>query len=593
LILELAFVTVSNMRAVSDVGALGGQRSFDDMGTPLHAVTFCVVDLETTGGSPADCAITEVGAVKLRGGECLGTLQTLVDPGQSIPRSITVLTGITEAMVARAPPIESVLPTLLEFIGGSVIVGHNVRFDIGFLDAALLRAGRSRLANARVDTCALARRLVREEVPDCRLSTLADRFRLGHRPTHRALDDALATGHLLHTLLERAAAYGVLGLDDLLTLATMGGHPQAPKLRLTTGLPRAPGVYVFRDGAGTPLYVGKATNLRARVRSYFSSDDRRKIGPLLRETQSIDHVVCDHPLAAAVEELRLIQRMLPRYNRAGTGARRAAYVRLTLDEPFPRLSVVASPRGRGTIDIGPLGSRRAAAQVVEAIQTAAPLRRCTLAARPGRALRSEPCAPAQLGVALCPCTGEVGVDEYAPAVERVRRGITTEPALLLEPLRDRMDALARAERFEEAADTRDRGAALAAALERQRRVATLWSSGRMVLDVAGAGDQPRRIELRNGRLPADGDDRDDGGDRDDGRTGAAAAAPEPLPFPAAPGATATGELPALAPELAAELACVSSWLDANAHRTRLLHCDGVLASPVRPLPTFRSVERRR
>ena len=159
------------------------QRTFDDLGTPLHQVTFCVIDLETTGGSPADCEITEVGAVKVRGGEVLGSLQTLVNPGAAIPPSITVLTGITEAMVLPAPRIEEVLPSLVEFVGDAVIVGHNVRFDISFLHAALERTGRPRFANAVVDTCALARRLVRDEVPNCRLGTLADRLRLDHRPT--------------------------------------------------------------------------------------------------------------------------------------------------------------------------------------------------------------------------------------------------------------------------------------------------------------------------------------------------------------------------------------------------------------------------
>ena len=163
-----------------------------------------------------------------------------------------------------------------------------------------------------VDTLPLARRLVRDEVPDCRLGTLAHRFRLDHRPTHRALDDAMATADLLHVLLERAAGLGVLGLDDLVALPRMSAHPQAAKLRLTQQLPRAPGVYLFHGAGDEVLYVGKATNLRQRVRSYFGSDDRRKIGPLLRETQRVSCQPPPDPLTAEVLEMRYLHDLAPR-----------------------------------------------------------------------------------------------------------------------------------------------------------------------------------------------------------------------------------------------------------------------------------------
>ena len=298
------------------------QRSFDDLmvesGTPLADVTFCVIDLETTGGHREEDMITEVGAVKVRGGEFLGTFQTLVNPGRAIPPRITLLTGLTDAVVAPAPRIEAVLPSLLEFARGAVIVGHNVGFDLAFLRAACRRAGQPELTSLKVDTAALARRLVRDEVPDCRLGTLASRLRLDHQPTHRALEDALATTDLLHLLIERATGLGVLGVDDLTTLASMAGHPQAGKLRLTADLPRAPGVYLFCGTRDEVLYVGKATNLRQRVRSYFGRDDRRRIGPMLREVRAVRHHPMPDPLSAEVIEARLISRLLPRYNRAGT-----------------------------------------------------------------------------------------------------------------------------------------------------------------------------------------------------------------------------------------------------------------------------------
>src|SRR5262249_6250648 len=264
------------------------------------------------------------------------------------------------SMVAPAPRIEAVLPAFVEFADGCVLVGHNIRFDVSFLNAALERDRWPRLRHPIVDTCALARRLLRDDVPNRRLGTLARRLRLDHRPTHRALDDALATTDLLHVLLERAAGLGVLGLDDLLALPRIGGHPQVAKLRLTTALPRTPGVYLFVDGRGEVLYVREATNPRQRVRSSFSGADRRKIGPLLRETQGIRHVPCATTLEAAVSEVRLIHEHQPRYNRVAKRWRSYAYVKLTLDEAFPRLAVVRAPRADGGLYLGPLPSLAAA-----------------------------------------------------------------------------------------------------------------------------------------------------------------------------------------------------------------------------------------
>jgi DNA polymerase-3 subunit epsilon len=259
--------------------------------TPLHDVTFVIVDLETTGMSPATAAITEVGAIKLRAGECLGTFQTMVDPGMPIPPVISFLTGITSAMVAPAPTIEAVLPSFLEFVGReTVIVGHNVRFDLSFLQAALERAGYPPLTHPAVDTCAIARRLVRDEVDNCKLSTLAYRFELASTPTHRALDDALACGDLLHCLLERSGTLGVTALDDLLVLPEVPLGPQLQKLRLATALPHRPGRFVFRDRGRQPLLDGEADDVHREARSYFLGAPRKRITQLVRQTAAIEYV---------------------------------------------------------------------------------------------------------------------------------------------------------------------------------------------------------------------------------------------------------------------------------------------------------------
>jgi DNA polymerase-3 subunit epsilon len=556
---------------------IAGQRSLDDLGTPLSEVTFCVLDLETTGGDVHTCAITEVGAVKVRGGEPLGTFRTFVNPGTRIPRAITVLTGITESMVERAPSIEVVLPSLLEFLGGAVLVGHNIRFDVSFLNAALEQAGRPRLGVRTVDTAALARRLVRDEVPNCRLGTLARHLRLPHTPSHRALDDALATADLLHALLERGAAYGVTGLDDLVALPKIDGHPQAAKLKLTATLPRQPGVYLFRGRGGQVLYVGKATDLRSRVRSYFSSDDRRKVGPMLREAQSIDHHPCSNPLEAAVLEARLLHALLPPYNRQGTRWAKAAYVRLDTTEAWPRLTVARSHRGRGVV-LGPVPSAGTARLVVEAIEEVVPLRRCPVRLGAGLfPMRDAPCAPAQLGVAHCPCAGTVDDATYRRAVDVAARGLTGEPQLLLEPLAARVAKLAAAERYEEAATVRDRAAALSEALRRARRFDALRAAGRVELALPGGME----VTLERGVLRASRADGELPGVGGGIGRGLVPEPPEPPP--------AGQALPA---EAADELVAVASFLDRHASRVRVLSVDGEWASPLPRLPTFRPSTRR-
>jgi DNA polymerase-3 subunit epsilon len=552
-----------------------GQASFDDLGTPLSEVTFVVLDLETTGASPNDCAITEVGAVKYRGGELLGRFETLVNPGVPIPPYITVLTGITEAMLIPAPRIDEVLPPLLEFIGGAVIVGHNIRFDISFLDAALRAHGYPELEQRRVDTIGLARRLVRDEVPDLKLATLARHLRVSVSPCHRAYADAAATAEVLHALLERAGTFGVLGLDDLLALPSIRAHPSASKLRLTARLPRRPGVYLMKDRGGRVLYVGKATNLRARVRSYFGGDDRKKVPQLLRETEAIDWIECPHELEASVRELRLIQELEPRFNRQGKRWRSTAYVKLTLTERFPRLTVVRAVKRDDNLYLGPFASTRAAQTVREAIETAAPLRRCTV--RTGRTKAIEldaPCAPAQLGVACCPCRGHTSEADYAAVVDTVRRGLTVDPRLLLDPLERRMHALAQQERFEEAAMTRDRLAALTRVLRRRQTLTWLAASGRMNVAVADGV-----VTFVDGRLLL--------GDLQ-------------LDLTAAPSAGAPTELDEAIPahldrRRADELLIVARWLDREigAGRARLLEASGAPSSPRGgALPRYEASPRR-
>ena len=270
------------------------QVSIDELGTPLADVTFVVVDLETTGGSPKDSAITEIGAVKIRGGEVLGEFQTLVDPGRAIPPYISVLTGITTTMVAAAPRIGAVLPAFLEFARGAVLVAHNAPVRPRFLKAACAGNGMAWPAAASVDTAVLARRLLtRDEVPNCRLATLAPFFRATTSPTHRALDDARATVDVLHGLFERLGPLGVTTLEELTGLTRQVDPERLRKRHLADAVPRGPGVYLFRGPRDEPLYVGTSNDLRTRVRSYFSAGEQRsRITEMVALSERVDAIPC-------------------------------------------------------------------------------------------------------------------------------------------------------------------------------------------------------------------------------------------------------------------------------------------------------------
>ena len=448
---------------------------------PLHDVEFCIIDLETTGGSHEYHSITEIGAVKYRGGIEIDRFTTLVNPGCAIPPFITVLTGITNTMVATAPPIEDTLQPLLNFIGTSVLVAHNARFDIGFINAALLMHDYEPLPNRVLDTVGLARRIVGAEVKNCKLSTLASSFNFPHQPSHRAINDVLATGDLLHLLIERAAGFGIFDLDEFAAMSKIWSHPQASKLKLTVDLPRTPGIYLFVDNRGDVLYVGKATNIRSRVRSYFgTADTRRKVGSLLKLMHAIHYVSTPDVLTAEVLELRMISKLRPRYNFAGTRSAKYCYVRLTLGEQWPRLTITTRVTATSTdLYLGPISTRSIAREVVDAIESVVPLRRCTV--RMGRNYRAPDdapmCSAAQLGLAHCPCSGTADPTTYALEVQRVVAAMQGNAQPIIDSLTDKMNKHSQAQRFEEAGFVLNRIEALQSVLLRTQSAQQLVAAG--------------------------------------------------------------------------------------------------------------------
>ncbi|PZV98037.1 DNA polymerase-3 subunit epsilon [Micromonospora phaseoli] len=546
-----------------------------DPALPLYATTFVVVDLETTGGAPDGGGITEIGAVKVRGGEELGVLATLVNPGVPIPPFITVLTGITQAMLLPAPPIEQVLPSFLEFVSDAVLVAHNAPYDVGFLKAACAKHG-YRWPNPRVlDTAALARRvLLRDEVPNRKLGTLAAYFRAATVPTHRALEDARATVDVLHGLIGRLGGHRVDTIGDAIEFARAVTPTQRRKRHLAEGLPKGPGVYIFRAADDRPLYVGTSRDIATRVRSYFTAAEKRaRISEMLAAAERVEAVECAHSLEAEVRELRLIGAHAPPYNRRSKFPERVVWLKLT-DGPYPRLSVVREISPGDRAYLGPFSSRRAAELAAAGFHDAVPLRQCTH--RLSLRTVTPACALAELGRCPAPCEHRISPEEYdRQAVTPFATATTGDPQPVVDALLARIETLSVGQRYEEAAVLRSRLAAVLRAAIRMQRLAALSGLAELAAAHPAAGGGWELALVRHGRL-----------------AGAGVSPPgvHPRPTLAAIRATAEtvppghGPVPAASPE---ESERILSWLERP--ETRLVEMSAGWASPADGAARFRDL----
>lgn len=329
---------------------------------PLEAARYVVVDLETTGLRPGRAFICEIGAVRIEGLVSTGTFQTLVDPGVPLPPVVASLTGLEDRELAGAPTAAWAVQRFLDFAGDAVFVAHNARFDLGFIDREVELVEGRRLSAPVVDTVGLARRLLAGRVARASLASLSHFFGTSATPCHRALPDAEATAEILLGLIGLAQERGARTVADLCRLAAPRARRVYDKRSLAHGAPSRPGVYLFLGKGDQPLYVGRARDLRARLRSYFRSDRQRPaVEAALAAVERIEWRVLGSELEAALEELRLIRELRPPAN--ARNARPDRYVYLAR-----RGERIVVTQSQGSL--GPIRSRRRAELAARALQGA-------------------------------------------------------------------------------------------------------------------------------------------------------------------------------------------------------------------------------
>lgn len=477
----------------------------------LHLATFVVLDLETTGGSAESAEITEIGAVKISGGEIIGEFQTLINPQTPIPAFISLLTGITDPMVATAPSISEVLPTFFEFCGSessTFLVAHNAPFDISFLKAAAEKSGRSWPKYKTLDTAKIARRvLTKDEVPNNKLSTLAPYFGAISEPNHRALADAKATVDVFHGLIDRLGSFGVKTIEDLIDFSHRLTPAQQSKRHLLEGLPKEAGVYIFRDSKDQALYIGTSKNIAQRVRNYFSSSEARKrVLEMIAIAERIEAISTPTVIEAEILELRLIHQLKPRYNRRSKFPEKKVWLKLTREQ-FSRLSIV---RGFDSLDdhsgwAGPFSGIEEAQSAKEAIYEVEKIRQCTVKITTKSMALSSPCALYEMKRCDAPCIGAQSADSYLSIRDTVHELLHGASTLLENQLIAKMSQLAQDQRFEEALILRNRLGAFARGVGRGQHIRSLARVKELIVKIAD-----EIVLIRYGKLA--GSERFDAGE---------------------------------------------------------------------------------
>ena len=379
----------------------------------LNSAEFLVVDTETNGLARERCELTEVGCVLVGGGELHERWSSLVGVSAPLSRGIQRFTGISQAMVDAAPAPEAVLPELARRMRGRVLVAHNASFDRRVLRQAFERAALTWPDPPVLCTVAMARRLAPLQKRRG-LATLADALGVEVEGVHRALPDAETCARVFCALLPKLCVHAGTVEEAVALLrarSTTRRRPaKAPRRRRPaerpdlSALPQDPGVYIFRDADGRPLYVGKSVRLRDRARSHFTTPAQ-----WTGQAEQVDYVATRSELGALVLENRLIKRWRPPGNKLlKRDPDGLVYLRCRLDIAFPILEVAREPAAGHAVNVGPVRGARAAAELVEQLNSLFGLRHC------GRTLprRQWPSAYGQMGRCLSPCLGDLDPNVY-------------------------------------------------------------------------------------------------------------------------------------------------------------------------------------
>lgn len=417
---------------------------------------FAVLDFETTGTSARHNRVIEVGIVQVKNLKITNSFQSFINPGDRIPPFITSLTGIKDEDVHDAPFFDEIVSEMLEFIGDSVIVAHNLPFDLSFLRNELNRAELLPPVNHTLCTLKLARKLY-PELKSKSLGKLVSHFRIRHKNVHRALGDSTVTAKLLIKMLKQLEEdHNITQLEDLLNYQSAaviksGYRMIKKKLALAfASLPSSPGVYIFKNAKDKIIYIGKAKILKQRVSNYFSSSAARKAKQIVRKSSRLEYIQTKSELSALILESELIKKHKPPMNTLLKKYPQQYFIKVAQLKDYPYLKSTSLFEFDGNDYFGPYSSRETVKNLINIIDHSFMLRECS----DKELKKGKKCYLYDIKRCLAPCIIEAK-NRYEEELKEAYNFLSGGNQVIVDKLLNKMKMLSDERKYEEAAEIRD------------------------------------------------------------------------------------------------------------------------------------------
>ncbi|MDP4196768.1 MAG: exonuclease domain-containing protein [Bacteroidota bacterium] len=425
---------------------------------PFEEAEFCVVDVETTGMHPGSCRIIEIGLVRIKNLKIKETFRSFVNPGMEVPYFITTLTGISNRDVYDAPYFDEIAEQVEDFIGSSILVGHNLQFDLSFLKKSFDDCGKGKLNNSPLCTLKLARKIY-PELPSKSLNNVIKFLKIRNKNVHRALGDATVTAKVLMKMIkELKDKYSLEYVSELLnyqyySITKPSDHKLIKKKLIAdlAKLPDLPGVYFFKNSKNDIIYVGKAKSLKNRVKSYFASTAPSKGKKIVRAASRLEFMVTNSELTALITEAEMVKLYNPKFNTMLKKFGNNFFIKVTSSFGYARTEVARNFDFDDNDYFGPYTNGDLVQNLQKVIERTFRLREC----KDKEFQAKKGCYLAQIERCISPCTSEGLLEEYEAELKNVYDFLAGKNQFAVNRLIARMKDLSDRHRYEEASEIRD------------------------------------------------------------------------------------------------------------------------------------------